>query len=144
MDTELDRWPALPLAAWADTYATLHMWTQIVGKIKLALAPPVNHWWHVTLDVSARGLTTRAMPYADGSFEIVSESRNRRWDVPHGERTEPQGRGGVRRRAVLARSGGARRLRRDRAALARARCRGSTDRCQRRMCVDAILARKTR
>jgi hypothetical protein len=70
MDTELDRWPALPLAAWADTYATLHMWTQIVGKIRMALAPPVNHWWHVTLDVSARGLTTRAMPYAAGSFEI--------------------------------------------------------------------------
>ena len=61
MDTELDRWPALPLAAWADTYATLHMWTQIVGKIRLALAPPVNHWWHVSLDVSPRGLTTRAM-----------------------------------------------------------------------------------
>jgi hypothetical protein len=70
MDTELDRWPALPLAAWADTYATLHMWTQIVGKIRLALAPPVNHWWHVSLDVSPCGLTTRAMPYADGSFEI--------------------------------------------------------------------------
>jgi hypothetical protein len=70
MDTELDRWPALPLAAWADTYATLHMWTQIVGKIRLALAPPVNHWWHVSLDVSPRGLTTRAMPYAGGSFEI--------------------------------------------------------------------------
>jgi hypothetical protein len=70
MDTELDRWPALPLAAWADTYATLHMWTQIVGKIRLALAPPVNHWWHVTLDVTPRGLTTRAMPYGAGSFEI--------------------------------------------------------------------------
>src|SRR5882672_2295484 len=70
MDTELDRWPALPLAAWADTYATLHMWTQIVGKVRLALAPPVNHWWHVSLDVTPRGLTTRAMPYAAGSLEI--------------------------------------------------------------------------
>jgi Family of unknown function (DUF5996) len=70
MDTELDRWPALPLAAWADTCATLHMWTQVVGKIRLALAPPVNHWWHVTLDVTPRGLTTRAMPYGAGSFEI--------------------------------------------------------------------------
>ena len=64
-------WPALPLAAWADTYATLHMWTQIVGKIRLALAPPVNHWWHVTLHVTPRGLTTRAMPYDGGCCEIL-------------------------------------------------------------------------
>jgi hypothetical protein len=71
MDAETDRWPALPLAAWADTCATLHMWTQIVGKIRLALAPPVNHWWHITLHVTPRGLTTRAMPYAGGSFEIM-------------------------------------------------------------------------
>ena len=53
-----DAWPALPLSAWADTYATLHMWTQIVGKVRLALSPHVNHWWEVPLYVSARGLTT--------------------------------------------------------------------------------------
>ena len=70
MATDAVRWPALPLEAWADTCATLHMWTQIVGKIRLALAPPVNHWWHVTFAVTPRGLTTRAMPYGGGSFEI--------------------------------------------------------------------------
>ncbi len=63
-------WPALPLAEWQDTYATLHMWTQIVGKIRLAQTPLVNHWWNVPLYVTARGLTTSAMPYKDRSFEI--------------------------------------------------------------------------
>jgi Family of unknown function (DUF5996) len=65
-----DAWPALPLSAWADTYATLHMWTQIVGKVRLALSPQVNHWWEVPLYVSARGLTTSPIPYAKGIFEI--------------------------------------------------------------------------
>ena len=53
-----EMWPDLPLSAWADTYATLHMWTQIVGKVRLALCPPLNHWWEVPLYVSARGLST--------------------------------------------------------------------------------------
>jgi hypothetical protein len=65
-----EAWPALPLAEWADTYATLHMWTQIVGKVRLALTPLVNHWWEVPLYVSARGLTTSPIPYAKGIFEI--------------------------------------------------------------------------
>jgi hypothetical protein len=64
-------WPALPLAEWADTYATLHMWTQVVGKIRLALAPPVNHWWHVTLLTTARGVTTSPMPYGSRTLEIM-------------------------------------------------------------------------
>jgi hypothetical protein len=55
-------WPALPLDQWRDTYATLHMWTQIVGKTRLALAPMENHWWQVALYVTPRGLTTSAMP----------------------------------------------------------------------------------
>ena len=63
-------WPALPLAEWKDTYATLHMWTQIVGKIRLALSPPINHFWGTTFYVTARGLTTSAMPYAKGTVEI--------------------------------------------------------------------------
>ena len=63
-------WPALPLAEWQDTYATLHMWTQIVGKIRLGLAPTVNHWWHSTLYVTPRGLTTSAMPYRGRSLEL--------------------------------------------------------------------------
>jgi uncharacterized protein DUF5996 len=65
-----ERWPALPLSAWEDTYATLHMWTQIVGKVRLALCPNVNHWWGATLYVTARGLTTSAIPYEKGIFEV--------------------------------------------------------------------------
>lgn len=60
----------MPLAEWKDTKNTLHLYLQIVGKIRLALFPPVNHWWHVTLYVSPRGLTTRAIPYHNGNFEI--------------------------------------------------------------------------
>jgi hypothetical protein len=63
-------WPDLPLADWADTCATLHLWTQVVGKIRLALAPMVNHWWHVPLYVTCRGLTTSPIPYGGESFQI--------------------------------------------------------------------------
>jgi hypothetical protein len=63
-------WPELPLAAWADTYATLHRWLQIVGKARMVLTPPVNHSWHTTLYVSPRGLTTSAIPTATGNFEV--------------------------------------------------------------------------
>ncbi len=56
------RWPVLPLEAWKDTCDTLHMWTQIIGKVRLALSPYVNHWWHVPLYVTARGLTTSPIP----------------------------------------------------------------------------------
>ena len=65
-----NQWPELILEEWQDTLATLHMWTQIVGKIRLALTPLVNHWWNVPLYVSARGLTTSPMPYEDRIFEI--------------------------------------------------------------------------
>jgi Family of unknown function (DUF5996) len=64
-------WPELPLAEWADTRDTLHRWTQIVGKVRLALTPRVNHWWNVTLYVTARGLTTSLMPYGSTAFEMV-------------------------------------------------------------------------
>lgn len=63
-------WPSLSLDAWADTFATLHMWMQVVGKIRLALAPRVNHWWHVALYLTARGLTTSPIPYRTRFFEI--------------------------------------------------------------------------
>ena len=64
-------WPALPpLEAWADTCDTLHMWTQIVGKVRLALSPLLNHWWEVALYVSPRGLTTSAIPYDRGVFAV--------------------------------------------------------------------------
>ena len=65
-----DAWPALPLEQWEDTRATLHMWTQIVGKVRLEQTPLVNHWWNVPLYVSARGLTTTAMPYENRFFEM--------------------------------------------------------------------------
>jgi hypothetical protein len=65
-----ESWPALPLEDWEATRATLHMWTQIVGKIRLAQTPLVNHWWNVPLYVSARGLTTTAMPYGSTFFEM--------------------------------------------------------------------------
>jgi hypothetical protein len=71
LETQLESaWPELPLAAWADTAATLHMWTQIAGKIRLALSPHVNHWWEVPLYVSARGLSTSAIPHRDRLFEL--------------------------------------------------------------------------
>jgi len=63
-------WPELPLAEWKDNYETLHMWTQIIGKIRLRLTPLVNHWWNVTLYVTPRGLTTSAIPYDDRLFQI--------------------------------------------------------------------------
>jgi len=65
-----DPWPALPLESWKDTCSTLHMWSQIVGKVRLALTPLVNHWWNVPLYVNARGLTTSAIPYRNAAFEI--------------------------------------------------------------------------
>jgi uncharacterized protein DUF5996 len=63
-------WPSLPLAEWQDTHDTLHMWMQIVGKTRLALAPRENHWWHVPLYVSARGLITTPIPYRSRAFEV--------------------------------------------------------------------------
>lgn len=67
----VDRWPELRYESWKDTQATLHLWTQIVGKIRLRQEPLVNHWWNVALYVTPRGLTTSAMPYAGGrSFGI--------------------------------------------------------------------------
>jgi hypothetical protein len=63
-------WPEFPAATWRDTYATLHMWTQIVGKTRLALAPMENHWWQVALYVTSRGLTTSPMPYGNFSFSV--------------------------------------------------------------------------
>jgi hypothetical protein len=65
-----DLWPELPLQSWQDTYSTLHMWSQIVGKIRLALSPKTNHWWEVPLYVNAVGLTTSPIPYAGAAFEI--------------------------------------------------------------------------
>jgi hypothetical protein len=63
-------WPALPVAEWIDTRDTLQLWTQVVGKVRLANTTPSNHWWNVPLYVSARGLTTSLIPFGDRAFEI--------------------------------------------------------------------------
>jgi len=70
MSKQAEAWPSLPFAEWKNTCATLHMMTQIVGKIRLSLAPWTNHSWHVTLYLTARGLTTSPIPYNDQVFEI--------------------------------------------------------------------------
>jgi hypothetical protein len=69
--TSAGAWPTLPLADWQPTYETLHMWTQIVGKTRLALAPLQNHWWEVTLYPTVRGLTTGAMPCDERTVEVA-------------------------------------------------------------------------
>lgn len=63
-------WPELRVADWQDTHATVHMWLQVVGKIRLAHAPLINHWWQIPLYVSPRGLTTSAIPYRNGMFDL--------------------------------------------------------------------------
>ncbi|HEX8293643.1 MAG TPA: DUF5996 family protein [Pyrinomonadaceae bacterium] len=65
-----EAWPALPFEEWRETSATLHMWTQVVGKVRLAQAPHVNHWWHVPLYVTPSGLTTSPVPYGRRTFQI--------------------------------------------------------------------------
>ena len=70
MTTAANIWPELPLAEWKDTYETLHMWTQIIGKIRLKLTPLENHWWNVTLYVTPRGLTTSTMSHKCQHFQI--------------------------------------------------------------------------
>ena len=65
-----EAWPALPLDAWKDTYETLHRWIQIVGKVRLAQSPWLNHSWHATLYVTPRGLTTGPIPYGATAFQV--------------------------------------------------------------------------
>src|ERR1700733_6745254 len=65
-----EAWPGLPLEEWSGTYATLHMWTQIVGKIRLAQTPWVNHSWHVPLYITSTGLTTSPIPHGTRTFQI--------------------------------------------------------------------------
>src|ERR1700731_4938672 len=85
-------WPELPIAEWRETYATLHLFTQIVGKIRLARSPWLNHSWHVTLYVTARGLTTSPIPDGERAFQIdfdfidhalrIETSGGPRWQIP--------------------------------------------------------------
>jgi hypothetical protein len=71
-------WPDLPLDAWSDTCDTLHLWTQIVGKVRIAVTPLINHWWNSTFLVTARGLAAPAMPYARGTFDVIFDFANHR------------------------------------------------------------------
>jgi Family of unknown function (DUF5996) len=71
VDSSFNVWLPLPVAAWQDTYQTLHLWTQIIGKIRLALAPKLNHWWHSTLYVTPCGLTTSTISDGTRSFQIT-------------------------------------------------------------------------
>jgi hypothetical protein len=66
-----ERWPALPYGEWKDTRDTLHLWTQLVGKVKLALNPYENHWWHISLSMTARGLTTGPVPCNDRKGRVL-------------------------------------------------------------------------
>ena len=75
MKKPADHWPALSADSWTETRQTLHRWTQVVGKTRLALCPMLNHWWQVALYVTPRGLSTGAMPYASGSCEVVFDFR---------------------------------------------------------------------
>lgn len=73
--------PPLPLDDWEPTYLTLHRWTQVAGKIALALAPPLNHWWHVALQVTPRGLATPSLPVAGMSICLVFDFRLHRFEI---------------------------------------------------------------
>ena len=81
MNGASNSWPALPFAEWKDTAITLHLWTQIVGKIRLTLSPWINHSWHVTLYVTSRGLTTSPIPHSHFTFEIAFDFNEQSLDI---------------------------------------------------------------
>jgi hypothetical protein len=77
----LETWPALPYEAWQETLDTLHMWTQMAGKVKLELVPFLNQWWEVAFTVTARGLTTGAIPYDHRIFQVDFDFLEHRLDI---------------------------------------------------------------
>ena len=80
--THIERWPSIPVADWQDTRNTLHLYTQVVGKVRMANEPLVNHWWNIPLYVSARGLTTSLMPHPTGpAFQIDFDFVDHRLDI---------------------------------------------------------------
>src|SRR5260221_9226507 len=81
-------WPALPYDAWKETYATLHMWTQVVGKVALALAPPLNHSWGIALHLSPRGLATRRLSHGQRSFTMEFDFLDHRLVIRPSEGSE--------------------------------------------------------
>jgi Family of unknown function (DUF5996) len=78
-------WPSLMVDEWTATRDTLHMWTQIVGKIRMVHMPLINHWWQVTLYVSPRGLTTGAVPYRDAVFDMEFDFVNHILAIRHSD-----------------------------------------------------------
>jgi len=74
-------WPDLPFAAWSDTCDTLQLWTQIVGKVRIAFTPLINHWWNATFLVTARGLAAPAMPYRGRAFDVVFDFTRHRLEI---------------------------------------------------------------
>ena len=83
-----ETWPELPLEAWADTCATLHLWTQIAGKIRLTLSPRINHSWHVPLYVTTSGLTTSPIPHSGRIFQIDFDFIRHRLHIPVSDGSE--------------------------------------------------------
>src|SRR5882762_2406611 len=82
LESPLTRWPGLPLTEWADTRDTLQLWTQVIGKVRLANEPVVNHWWNVTLYVTARGLTTSLMSHRSGpGFQIDLDFQTQQLEI---------------------------------------------------------------
>ena len=80
--TDAQRWPTIPVASWRDTRDTLQLYTQVVGKVRLANEPLSNHWWNVPLYLTARGLTTMAMPHPTGpTFQIDFDFIDHRLDI---------------------------------------------------------------
>lgn len=81
MTNHTTHWPALPLDQWQETYATLHLWSQIVGKIRMSQMPWINHSWHVPLYVTVRGLTTSLIPHGNRAFEIAFDFDDHRLQI---------------------------------------------------------------
>lgn len=82
---ETEPWPELPWREWGETISTLHMWIQVIGKVRMALAPPLNHWWHVPLYVSSRGLSTSPIPYRRRQFQVDLDFIDHRLQVTDSE-----------------------------------------------------------
>src|SRR5262245_24152592 len=76
-----EAWPELPLAEWQDTCATVHMWSQVVGKVRLALSPLTNHWWEVPFYLTAHGLTTSPIPFGLETFEVRFDFVDHKLDI---------------------------------------------------------------
>jgi hypothetical protein len=78
-------WPDIPLHEWSETCETLHRWTQMIGKVRMALTPLINHWWNVTLYVTSRGLTTSPIPHGGSTFEVILDFQDHRLRIETSE-----------------------------------------------------------